>query len=131
MLSDFLAFLVVTGLTPCQVNVDVILAFLKYLADNSLSVTNICNYLAGLRTMFIIHRLPTHPYTDEKIQMFVKSARKNRPLMVKSNSIFTEQMLLDIVAATETLEFSIFFLSVYLLAMFSFLRLSNMVPHAK
>ena len=131
MFADFLASLVVTGLTPCQVNVDTILAFLEYLVDNSLSVANICNYLAGLRTMFIKNNLPTHPFRDEKIQMFVKSVKINRPLLVKTNSIFTEQMLLDIIAATETLEFSEIFLSVYLLAFFSFLRLSNMVPHAK
>ena len=81
--------------------------------------------------MFIIHNLPTHPFRDAKIQMFVKSVKINRPLLVKTNSIFTEQMLLDIIAATETLEFSEIFLSVYLLAFFSFLRLSNMVPHAK
>ena len=106
MLADFLAFLVVTGLTPCQVNVDIILAFLQYLVDNSLSVANICNYLAGLRTMFIIHSLPTQPFKDEKIQMFVRCVRINRPLVVKSKSIFTEQMLLDIVSVTETLEVS-------------------------
>ena len=50
---------------------DIILAFLEYLVDNSLSLANICNYLAGLRTMFIIHNLPTHPLRYEKIQMFV------------------------------------------------------------
>ena len=110
---------------------DIILAFLEYLLDNSLSVANICNYLAGLRTMFIIHNLPTHPFRDEKIQMFVKSVKINRPLLIKTNSIFTEQMLLDIIATTETLEFSEIFLSVDLLAFFSFLRLSNMVPHEK
>ena len=131
MFADFLAFLVVTGLTPCQVNVDINLAFLEYLVDNSLSVANICNYLAGLRTMFIIHNLPTPLFRNEKIQMFVKSVKINKPLLVKTNSIFTEQMLLDIIATTETLEFSEIFLSVYLLAFFSFLRLSNMVPHAK
>ena len=81
--------------------------------------------------MFIIHNLPTQPFRDEKIQMFVKSVKINRPLLIKTNSIFTEQMLLDIIATTETLEFSEIFLSVYLLAFFSFLRLSNMVPHAK
>ena len=102
MFADFLAFLVITGLTSCQVNVDIILAFLEYLVGNLLSVANICNYLAALRTMFIIHNLPTHPFRDEKIQMFVKSVRINRPLVVKTNSIFTEQMLLDIIAATDT-----------------------------
>ena len=110
---------------------DTILAFLEYLLDNSLSVANICNYLAGLRTMFIIHNLPTHHFRDEKIQILVKSVKINRPLLVKTNSIFAEQMLLDIIAATETLEFSEIFLSVYLLAFFSFFRLLNMVPHAK
>ena len=73
---------------------DIILAFLEYLVDNSLSVANICNYLAALRTMFIIHNLPTYPFRDEKIQMFVKSVRINGPFVVKTNSIFTEQMLL-------------------------------------
>ena len=92
MMADFLAFLVVTGLTPCQVNVDIILAFLHYLVDNYLSVANISNYLAGLRTMFIIHDLPTHPFRDEKIQMFVRSVIINRPL-VKSRSILTKQIL--------------------------------------
>ena len=127
MFADFLAFLVVTVLTPRQVNVDIILAFLEYLVDNSLSVVNICNYLTAPRTMFKIHNLPTHPFRDEKIQMFVKSVRINRPLVV----IFPEQMLLDIIAATETLEFSEFFLLIYLLAFFSVLRLSHMVPHSK
>ena len=130
MFADFLAFLVVTGLTSCQVNVDIILAFLEYLVDNSSSLANICNYLAALRTMFIIHNLPTHPFRDEKIQTFVKSVRINRSLVVKTNSIFTEKMLLDIIAATETLEFSEFFFSIYLLVFFSFLRLSNVVQHA-
>ena len=105
--------------------------FLEYLVDNLLSVANICNYLAALRTVFIIHNLPTQPFRDEKIQMFVKSVRINGPLVVKTNSIFTEKILLDIIAATKTLEFSESFLSIYLLAFFSFLRLSNVVPHAK
>ena len=63
--------------------------------------------------------------------MFVKSVGINRPLVVKTKSIFTEKILLDIIAATETLKFSEIFLSIYLLSFFSFLRLSNMVPHAK
>ena len=83
---------------------DIILALLEYLVDNLLSVANICSYLAALRTMFIINNLPTHSFRDEKIQMFVKSVRINRPLVVKRDSIFTEQILPDIIAATETLE---------------------------
>ena len=72
-MADFLAFLVVIVLTPYQVNVDINFSFLEYLVDKSLSVANISNYLAGVRTMFIIHNLPIHPFRDEKIQMFVRS----------------------------------------------------------
>ena len=102
MFSDFLAFLVVTGLIPWQVDVNIILAFLEYLLDNSLFVANICNYLAALRAMFIIHNLPNLHFRDEKIQMFVKSVKLNRPLVIKSKSVFTEHMLFDIVSVAET-----------------------------
>ena len=89
MFVDFLAFLVVTGLTSWQVYVNIILAFLEYLLDNFLSIANICNYLAALRDIFIIHNLPTLPFRDEKIQMFVESVKINRYLVIKSKSVFT------------------------------------------
>ena len=40
-------------------------------------------------------------------------------------------MLFDIVSVAETFEFPQMFVSVYLFDLFSFLRLSNMVPHSK
>ena len=45
---DFLAFMVVTGLTPWQVDVNISLAFLEYLSDNSLFADNISNYRAAV-----------------------------------------------------------------------------------
>ena len=79
--------------------------------------------------MFIKHNFPTQPFSDDKIQMYIRSVRINRPLAIKSKSVFTEQILFDIVSLAKTFEFSHIFVSVYLLTFFSFLILSNMVPH--
>ena len=49
--------------------------------------------------------------------------------MVRNNSILTDAMILDILEVTAQLETPKVFTALYLLAFFSFLRLSNMVPH--
>ena len=55
--------------------------------------------------------------------MFVCSVRIDRPLANEPKSVFTAQILLDIVSMAETSEFP-----KMLVSFFSFLRLSNMVP---
>ena len=53
MFQDFMGFLVASGLSLGQVNTYILLAFLEYLHSNALTVTNISNYLAGIRVFFI------------------------------------------------------------------------------
>ena len=130
MFQDFLGFLVASGLSLGQVNIYILLAFLQYLHSNALTATNICNYLAGIRAFFILHGLPTDIFQDHRIQMFVKSLKINRPLMIKSNPVFSTDMLTHIVLQSQKFEFSHIFTPLYLLAFYSFLRLSNIVPHS-
>ena len=130
MFSDFLGFLVASGLSLDKVNIYVLLAFLEYLHSNHVTPSNISNYLAGVRAFFIIHDLPTHIFRDQKIQMFVKSLQINRPLAIKSNPVFSVDMLTYIATQCQKFEFSHIFAALYLLAFYSFLRLSNIVPHS-
>ena len=129
MFSDFMAFLVVAGLLPSQVNVHTLLAFVEYLHQNHHTPLNISNYLAGIRAYCVIYNIPTISFRDEKIQMFIRSLKINRPLMIKSTPILTQDMLISILDVTAKLEAPEIFTALYLLAFFSFLRLSNMVPH--
>ena len=62
--------------------------------------------------------------------MFVKSLQINRPLAIKSNPVFSVDMLRQIVIQCQKFEFSHIFAALYLLAFYSFLRLSNIVPHS-
>ena len=130
MFQDSLGFLVASGLSLGQVNIYILLAFLEYLHSNALTATNICNYLAGIRAFFILHGLPTDIFQDHRIQMFVKSLKINTPLMIKSNPVFSTDMLTHIVLQSQKFEFSHIFTPLYLLAFYSFLRLSNIVPHS-
>ena len=97
MFNDFMAFLVASGLTLGQVNIYVLLSFLEYLHSNGFTVTNISNYLAGIRAHFILHSIPTDMFKDQRIQIFVKSLQINRPLLVKTNSVFSIDMLKHII----------------------------------
>ena len=128
MFTDFMAFLVAGGLLPSQVDVNILLAFMEYLCQNKLTPSNISNHLAGVRAYCAIYNIPTSSFKDEKIQMFIKSLKINRPLNVKNISILTDAMILDIMETTSKLEHPQVFTALYLLAFFSFLRLSNMVP---
>ena len=130
MFQDFIGFLVASGLSLDKVNIYVLLAFLEYLYSNALTPSNISNYLAGVRAFFIIHDLPTHIFRDQRIQMFVKSLQNNRPLTIKTNPVFSMDMLRDIVVQCQKFEFSHVFAALYLLGFYSFLHLSNIVPHS-
>ena len=53
----------------------------------------------------------------------------NRPLHLRNTPIFTEHILSQITQVCNHLEHPHEFTTVYLLAFFSFMRLSNIVPH--
>ena len=66
----------------------------------------------------------------QRIQMFVKSLEINRPLLLKTTPVFSIEMLQAIVIQSQKFESPQVFTALYLLAFYSFLRLSNIVPHA-
>ena len=131
MFHNFLGFLVTAGLSLQQVDISVILTFMEYLHSQNCKVASISNYMAALRAFFILYDLPTAVFKDHKIQYFIKALKLNRPLVVKNTPIFTEQVLSQIMEVCNYLEHPHVFSALYLLAFFSFLRLSNMVPHSR
>ena len=70
MFHDFLGFLVAAGLSVYQVTVVTLLTFMKSLVEQDFSVSNIVNYMAGIRSYFIIHGLNTSPFRDERLHLF-------------------------------------------------------------
>ena len=129
MFRDFLGFLVAAGLSVYQVTVVTLLAFKESLVEQEFSVSNIVNYMAGIRSYFIIYGLNTSPFRDERLHLFQKSLKYTRSFVPKTNTIIDTDLLLCILSVSETLPFSFIYRALYLLSFFSFLRLSNILPH--
>ena len=130
MFHLFLAFLVVAGLSLPGVSSLDILAFMEYLAQAGMSPDNVTNHLTAARSMFIIYGYNTAPFRDQRIPLFIKSLKINRPITPKLQLLIDDTLLLQIVTVSAHLQFPLVYKALYLVAFFSFLRLSNILPHA-
>ena len=129
MFREFLGFLVAAGFHLGQVNHIVLLAFMEYLVLNWITPANISNYLAGIRAQFIVFNLDTVAFQHQQIQYFLKSLKINRPLQPKLHKHIDIQLLTSILQVAGTLQHPHILIPLYILAYFSFLRLSNILPH--
>ena len=130
MWSDFLAFHVAAGLLPCQVTVQMLLSFLEFLHHNAISPGQISNYLTALRALHIVYGLHTSAFKDERLPWFLKSLKLQAPFKPKLVLSMDIELLQRIVDQCDKLSFSVVFKPLYLVAFFSFMRLSNLLPHS-
>ena len=70
-------------------------------------------------------------FDDPRLSYFVRSLKLNAPLRVTLHNIIDIQLLNSIIAQCDKFYMGQIFKAMYLLAFFSFLRLSNMCPHSK
>ena len=129
MFREFLGFLVAAGLFIHQVTTVTLLIFMEFLLDQGLSPSNLVIHVVAIRSQFILHGLDTSPIRDERIHLFQKSLKYTRPFCPKLTQIITIDMLSQILSVSETLQYPIVFKALYSFWFFSFLRLSNILPH--
>ena len=130
MFRLFLAFLVVLDLSLHQLSTMDILAFMQYLHESGMSPDNIVNHITAVRSLAIIYACDTTPFRDQRIPIFVKSLKINRTFQPKIKLLVQEDLLLKNVTVAQHLPYSQVFTTLYLFCFFSFLRLSNILPHA-
>ena len=85
MTGDFLAFLVPAELSLSQVDTIQLLACMEFLCHNDLSPSNIANYI---RANLVICGLSTIFLQDDRIHLFLRALKINRPLTLK-NAIYS------------------------------------------
>ena len=76
-----------------------------------------------------LHDFPIHVFDKPKVKLFLRSVQINRPLALSQKAIISSDMLLDIVLTCDRMYMGQVYKAVYLVAFFSFIRLSNFVPH--
>ena len=92
--------------------------------------SNITNHLTAIRSCCIIYNIDTTPFRDNRLPLFIKSIKINRSLQPSFKLIIDESILDSICKVCSHLPFPVVFKALYLLAYFSFLRLSSILPHS-
>ena len=121
---------VVAGLPPCKVDIHVILSFMEFLNQNGHSRANIANYMAAVRTLHIIYGLPTNLFQDQRIQLYLKAIQINAPLIPSTRPTVDVSNLHSLLLFCDTVPHSRTFKALYVTCFFSFLRISNILPHS-
>ena len=129
MFRLYLAFLAFVAFTPNQVNVDIFLAFLECLVVNQVKAAQLQNYVSAIKNFSIRFSMPSHFCDHPKVHMYIKSLQKSAPVNVKINQIIDIQLLKALITCCDRTFLGDIFKTCYLLAFFTFLRLSNLVPH--
>ena len=69
----------ILGERKIEVNSKFLLSFMEYLYQSNLSSSHISNYMAALRSFYILNALDTTPFRDERIPLFLKSIKIQAP----------------------------------------------------
>ena len=125
----FISFAVFLQCSQIQ-HVSIILAFLQWLHDNDLAQETIANYVSAIKHSFIMFNLNHNVLQHPKIPLLLRSFSINRPLKVKHKGIITLQLLQQLIHACQSLQYPTLFKAIFLLAYFSFRRISNFAPHS-
>ena len=87
------------------------------------------NYLSAIKTKFLIFGLDVACFSDYHLRYYQKAVQMHAPLNVKLKSIIDISLLKRIVNQCDFTYMDQIFKALYLLSFYSFLRLSNLVPH--
>ena len=130
MFRVFLAFCVFARVTTSQISIDTMLAFLEFLVFNGTSNSAVANYISALKAKFILLRLDTTLFDSPRIKYYTKALRLQAPFKVTLKSVIDIPLLNSIALHCDSMFMGQIFKAAYLLAFFSFLRISNLVPHS-
>ena len=113
-----------------QVTVFNLLCFLECLHYNRIKHLQMANYLSAIKTTFLLYGLDVACFMDARLKYYQKSIQIHAPLSVKLKKVIDISLLKSIVDQCDYTYMGQIFKCVYLLSFYSFLRMSNLVPHS-
>ena len=112
-----------------QVDINHILAFLEFLVFNKFSPSAIVNIVSAVKSRLQAYGVSITPWTDTRVSLFTKSLYHCKKFKAHLPRVIDVKMLTDIVKVCDSTSFGFVFKAAYLIAFYSFLRISNLVPH--
>ena len=130
MLRVFLAFSIFAHFDLHSLSTNNILCFLEFLASNKVSHSGISNYISAVKTKLSMYGMSVASFTDPRVRFFNKSLSRNAALRIKFKAIIDIPMLIKIAQIADSMYMGFMYKAAILLSFFSFLRISNLVPHS-
>ena len=116
MFQLFLSFLVVLGLSLPQITTLDLLAFMEYLLQSGMNTSNANDRFTAIGSMCIIYNCNTSPFRNNRIPLFIKAVKINRPLQPNLSFLIDETLLQAIMDTCASLHSPIVCRALYLLA---------------
>ena len=126
----FLSFCCYAAVNFSSLTPQIILAFLEFLTFNKVSHAGIINYLSAIKTKFSHFGIDISPFLDPRIKLYTKSILRTSPFNPNIKSIIDIPMLNSLITQCDLIHMGIVFKAAILTSFFSFLRISNLVPHS-
>ena len=129
MFKLFLSFCIFFSIDIIHLNTDHSLAFLEFLVFNQLSQASINNYLSAIKTMLQLYGIQSVAFRDHRVSYFTKALKLQAPFRVTLKSIIDIPLLNEIITSCNSMYMGQIYKACFLTSFFSFLRISNLVPH--
>ena len=127
---QFIALVDTESIQLLQVNTITLPSFMEFCYNSGMSQANILNYMSAIRAMFIVHGLNTQPFKDKRIPLYIKSLKINAVFRPKTIKLISIEVLQQIIMACNALQYPVVYKALYRFCFFSFMRLSNVLPHS-
>ena len=108
----------------------IVMSFLEFLVENNLSHSVVCNYVSAVKVHLALYGLPLHSFQDPRISYFQRSLSLHKIFSPVVKKIIDIPLLTSIISICGTMWMGQIFNALYLTAFFSFLKISNLVPHS-
>ena len=106
------------------------LTFLEFLAFNNITYSGLLNHLSAVKHILSSCGVDTSAFNDPRIKLCNKAIMRHRPLNPSIKPIIDVTTLQLIIQSTDNMYMGHIFKAAILLSFFSFVRISNLVPHS-
>ena len=105
-----------------------ILCFLTYLYDNGLTAQSIAGYVAAIKHKFTVYGFDISVLENRLVSLLQRSFTINAPLKIRSKGLIDINLLKNIILACDYLQYPLLYKAIFLLAFYTFLRISHFAP---
>ena len=115
----------ISNLSPLE-----ILTFLEFLNFNNVTFSGIANHISAVKTSLSLYGIVTSSFSDPRIRLYNRAMMRHRPLQPSIKPVIDIPTLQLVAPQCNRMHMGHIFKAAILLAFFSFLRISNLVPHS-